>query len=132
MCSGELTPEQVYPQLTEGKITIFPIDFVKFLILLILLIALPLFNRTSSFTEQLELFDACSYAPKLDHPLVEEWLSTAPPSGWTSRRGSATQSATAPLSETAFDVLSETGLDCKAFSETLQKLQQSPSVHVRC
>ncbi|KIK63727.1 hypothetical protein GYMLUDRAFT_986523 [Collybiopsis luxurians FD-317 M1] len=117
MCSRELTPEQVYPQLTE---------------------ALPLFNRTSSFTEQLELFDACSYAPKFDHPLIEEWLSTAPPSGWTSRRGSTTQSAAAPLSETAFDVLSETGLDCEAFSKTLQKLQTRdtprapPSIHVRC
>jgi len=105
MCSRGLTPKQAYQQLTE---------------------ALPLFHRTSNFTRQLELFDACSYAPTPDHPLVKEWLSSGGASGWTSRRGSSNEMVAA-LSATAMNVLSETGLDSKAFGDTLHKLQiESP------
>ncbi|GAW00049.1 dual specificity [Lentinula edodes] len=95
MCSRGLTPKQVYQQLTE---------------------ALPLFNRTSNFTRQLELFDACSFAPTSDHPLVKEWLNSGASSGWNSRRGSSNSSdVAAALSATALNVLSDTGIDCKAF-----------------
>jgi dual specificity phosphatase 12 len=105
MCSRSLPPQRVHQQLTE---------------------ALPLFNRTSNFTRQLELFDTCSYAPTYDHPLVEEWLNTEAASGWTSRRGSTSESMTDALSATAINILSDTGLDSKAFTETLQKLQNNP------
>ncbi|KAJ4464627.1 protein-tyrosine phosphatase-like protein [Lentinula edodes] len=105
MCSRGLTPKQVYQQLTE---------------------ALPLFNRTSNFTRQLELFDACSFAPTSDHPLVKEWLNSGASSGWNSRRGSSNSSdVAAALSATALNVLSDTGIDCKAFGETLHKLQST-------
>ncbi|KAJ3857924.1 protein-tyrosine phosphatase-like protein [Lentinula lateritia] len=105
MCSRGLSLEQVYQQLTE---------------------ALPLFNRTSNFTKQLELFNTCSFAPTSDHPLVKEWLNSGASSGWNSRRGSSNSSdVAAALSATALNVLSDTGIDCKAFGETLHKLQST-------
>ncbi|KAJ3787848.1 protein-tyrosine phosphatase-like protein [Lentinula aff. detonsa] len=106
MSSRGLTPKQVYQQLTE---------------------ALPLFNRSSNFTRQLELFDACSFAPTSDHPLIEEWLNSGASSGWNSRRGSSNSTeVAAALSATALSILSDTGLDGKAFGDTLHRLQSSP------
>ncbi|KAJ3754508.1 protein-tyrosine phosphatase-like protein [Lentinula raphanica] len=106
MSTRGLTPKDVYQQLTE---------------------ALPLFNRTTNFTRQLELFHACSFAPTADIPLVDEWLNSGASSGWNSRRGSSTSAeAAAALSATALSILSDTGLDGTAFGETLRKLQSSP------
>ncbi|KAJ4488368.1 protein-tyrosine phosphatase-like protein [Lentinula aciculospora] len=105
MNSLELTPKQVYQQLTE---------------------ALPLFNRTTNFIRQLELFNTCSFAPTADHPLVKEWFHSGASLGWNSRRGSSNSAeVAAALSATALSVMSDTGLDCKAFGETLHKLQSS-------
>ncbi|KAA1466633.1 phosphatases II [Dentipellis sp. KUC8613] len=40
----------------------------------VILATLPLFNRTMNFSKQLELFGACNYSPRLDHPAVQAWL----------------------------------------------------------
>lgn len=37
--------------------------------------ALPLFNRTANFSKYLEIFAACNYSPKIEHPPVQAWLA---------------------------------------------------------
>ncbi|KAF7353852.1 Phosphatases II [Mycena venus] len=98
--------------------------------------ALPLFDPTSNFTRALNLFAACKCKPTLDHPAIAAHrVPTARSNGYlphAASRGPSLQSAAACntelLTRTAAAVMSETGIDMSAFSDTLVAIQQKASM----
>ncbi|KAJ6630300.1 protein-tyrosine phosphatase-like protein [Mycena sp. CBHHK59/15] len=84
--------------------------------------ALPLFDPTRNFTRDLELFHACKYKPVPGHPAIT--THCGPPSvSWNLASPDAKLRADAILS-TAASVMSETGIDMRAFGDALIAIQQ--------
>jgi len=91
---------------------------------------LPLFDPSASFKRTLELFDSCGCAPTHDHPLVKEWMGTS----LNDSQQHSTDTAVAvaeTISEVAARMLSETGIDTRAFGQTLDAVQGNHSVAVK-
>jgi dual specificity phosphatase 12 len=96
---------------------------------------LPLFQATPNFTRHLELFETCGYAPTVEHPAVESWLSSLHSSS------SAASSEVTAMNTTARHILACTdnpsssgrespyptrrSFDMSAFSETLAQIQKT-------
>jgi len=95
--------------------------------------SLPLFEPTPNFTRHLELFDACAYAPTIEHPAVRQWVSSADASVPTissvalntavSRILAGTESPSSSGRESPHP----TGrtFDMSAFSEALARIQKT-------
>lgn len=83
------------------------------------LIALPLFNSTRNFSRNLQLFEACNHMPTPEHPAVKAWLS--------GNIESTGRSIPLDIQKDATNVLSETGIDLRAFNDTLASIQRNAS-----
>ncbi|KAF5369718.1 hypothetical protein D9615_010155 [Tricholomella constricta] len=83
--------------------------------------ALPLFNPTKSFFRHLELFDACNYNPTAENQLVKRWGGASVVSHPTFTPASGIKASVEAI---AIDIMSETGLDVKAFGEALSVIQR--------
>jgi dual specificity phosphatase 12 len=87
-----------------------------------MIIALPLYNPTRSFSHHLELFEACGYKPTRSHHLVKAWLASEDGSQ-TGSGLTLTSQSHAEDRRNAANVLSETGRDLSAFGDALAAIQ---------
>ncbi|CAK5279122.1 unnamed protein product [Mycena citricolor] len=100
--------------------------------------ALPLFEPTTNFKRALSLFRACKYSPTPDHPALDDhkgnsgyvsWGSSPASSNPSSRRpsGFAAQDADLMIRKAAA-VMTDSGIDMKAFGDALVSIQAKPSL----
>jgi len=95
--------------------------------------ALPLFEPTPNFIRHLELFDACAYAPTMEHPAVKQWVSSADASVLTASSAALNTAVSRILAGTESPSFSgresphPTGriFDMSAFSEALARIQKT-------
>lgn len=114
---------------------------------------LPLFNPTRTFSQHLELFEACNYSSMAAHPLLQAWRadedvreqvyvsgkneSSSGGSGSGGRHGWAGGAGggnglgvSVDMGVAAAWALSDTGLDVKAFGHALARIQMHASASV--
>jgi len=100
--------------------------------------SLLLFEPTLNFTRHLELFDACAYAPTIDHPAVKQWMSSSGGGAPTASCDVTALKTTARRILAGTESPSSTGresphptgrtFDMSAFSEALARIQKTSLV----
>ncbi|KDR84422.1 hypothetical protein GALMADRAFT_237283 [Galerina marginata CBS 339.88] len=87
--------------------------------------ALPLFNPTRNFTNHLELFQACDYAPTADHPIVKEWIASQQATACGSNLLAASD-----LNDKEVGVLVGTGFDLRETGDVHAAMQPNPQPYI--
>jgi dual specificity phosphatase 12 len=97
--------------------------------------ALPLFQPTRNFTHHLELFEACDYKPRKDHPSVIKWTCSASIAVRTTSCDAPTLNTTASRILAGTESPGSCGresphptgrtFDMNAFGEALTRIQQT-------